>query len=159
MSVFDPAPLVAAVARSGAPYVLIGGVAVGLHGFVRATDDVDILVPDDRAARGSLADAIRPIVEKDEIVRLDEWVTAGGNLTRLPTEHGILDILEEGIGELAWDVVNANAETRDTEDGPIRVCGLTTLVTLKRLAGRPMDGTDLAELERSHGQLPEAPDI
>jgi antitoxin MazE5 len=38
---FAPDELIAALAHSGVEYVLIGGLAVGAHGFPRATKDVD----------------------------------------------------------------------------------------------------------------------
>lgn len=36
--------LLVALARAGIDFAIVGGVAVSLNGFVRATDDVDILV-------------------------------------------------------------------------------------------------------------------
>jgi hypothetical protein len=37
------------------------------------------------------------------------------------------------------------------------VAGLSTIVGFKRLAGRPRDRNDLAELEACHGKLPIEP--
>jgi hypothetical protein len=46
---FAPDELIAALADGGVEYVLIGGLAVGAHGFPRATKDVDIVpAPDAR---------------------------------------------------------------------------------------------------------------
>lgn len=36
--------LLADLVRSGVDYAVVGGVAVSLNGFIRATDDLDILV-------------------------------------------------------------------------------------------------------------------
>ena len=38
-----------------------------------------------------------------------------------------------------------------------RVAGLSSIVAFKRLAGRPRDRNDLAELEEIHGELPIEP--
>lgn len=42
---FEPDELLLALLGAGVRFVVIGGVAVGVHGFVRATEDRDI-VPD-----------------------------------------------------------------------------------------------------------------
>lgn len=48
LSVFAPHELIAVLFDGGVDYVLIGGLAVGAHGFPRATKDVDIVpAPDD----------------------------------------------------------------------------------------------------------------
>jgi hypothetical protein len=36
--------LLVELARAGVDFALVGGVAISLNGFIRATDDVDILV-------------------------------------------------------------------------------------------------------------------
>lgn len=53
------------------PAVVIGGVAVVLHGYVRTTDDVDILVPPPlkKAAEISAAHGFRFDPDKREFVR------------------------------------------------------------------------------------------
>jgi hypothetical protein len=38
--------LLAVLARDGIDFAVVGGVAVSLNGFVRATDDLDIIVGD-----------------------------------------------------------------------------------------------------------------
>lgn len=42
MSVLDLRALLATLNEHGVRYVVIGGVAVGAHGYVRATEDLDI---------------------------------------------------------------------------------------------------------------------
>ena len=41
MSVLDLRALLATLNEHGVRYVVIGGVAVGAHGYVRATEDLD----------------------------------------------------------------------------------------------------------------------
>ena len=47
----DLAGVVADANAAGLPHVVIGGFAVIAHGYLRATKDSDILVPDGAAAR------------------------------------------------------------------------------------------------------------
>ena len=42
---FEPDELLLALTRAQIGFIVIGGVAVGVHGFIRATKDLDI-VPD-----------------------------------------------------------------------------------------------------------------
>ncbi len=46
---FAPDELIAALVDGGVEYVLIGGLAVGAHGFPRATKDLDIVPAPDQA--------------------------------------------------------------------------------------------------------------
>jgi hypothetical protein len=152
MSGFDPRELVRAVAGSGARYAIIGGIAVGLHGNPRATFDLDVLIPASAEDRRAIVAALSGRLS--DSAAAERWVDAGGNM-RLETTLGVLDLLEEGIGELSWETVAADLESRTAEDGtPIVVSGLRTLVALKRLADRPVDRADLAALEELHGELP-----
>jgi hypothetical protein len=151
MTGFDPRALVLALAGSGARYAIIGGVAVGLHGNPRATFDLDIVMPDAPDDRARVVDALE--AHLDDLERARTWVEVGGNL-RIGTDLGVLDVLEEGAGELSWEAIESDIEWRSTEDGTrIPLSGLPTLVALKRLAGRPLDRADLAALEEIHGEL------
>jgi hypothetical protein len=40
---FEPDELLLTLTRAGVDFIVIGGVAVGVHGFVRATMDLDIV--------------------------------------------------------------------------------------------------------------------
>src|SRR5690348_13844869 len=52
--VAELAALLAALDADGAEYALCGGFAVGIHGYARATNDIDLLVPE----------AARPAVDR-----------------------------------------------------------------------------------------------
>src|SRR5262245_17319100 len=72
----DLVALCRALNREGARYVLIGGFAVILHGFVRATKDVDFLVDASEAnvqalkrALATLPDNAAALLADDEILR------------------------------------------------------------------------------------------
>ena len=48
----------------GARYVVIGGFAVSYHGFIRATEDIDILIDVDLANQGRVKKALEVLPEK-----------------------------------------------------------------------------------------------
>jgi hypothetical protein len=49
------------LAEAGVEYVVIGGVAVGFHGYVRATKDLDVVPSPDRPNLERLAGALRAL--------------------------------------------------------------------------------------------------
>ena len=141
----------------GLPYVVIGGFSVMANGFVRATKDSDLLVPD-----GAEADeAIHRFLERIEATRLhdDKQLEPadidGAPHLRVRSRHGIVDIMRGGLPPLDYETVVAGAIEGEAGDEPARFASLRSIVGFKRLAGRPQDRRDLEELEAFHGELPE----
>lgn len=148
----------AALLRAGARFVVIGGFAVIANDYVRATEDVDVLIPDDAANDTALDQALLVL----DATWPDGRQFRPGQLgarehSRVYTTRGILDLLREGVKPLDFDSVAAAAMSSDLGDGPFLVAGLESLVAFKRLAGRPRDRNDLQELEARHGPLPIVP--
>ncbi len=145
--------VVAAFRAAGAQHVVIGGFAVIAHQVIRATEDVDLLVPDDAAndERVLLALAsIGAVVEPDRLV--------GREHLRVSTEAGQVDLLRERVAPIDFASVDRDAVEATVDGVTIRVCGLASLVAFKRLADRPQDRIDLDQLADRHGgTLPESP--
>lgn len=138
------------------PYVVIGGFSVIAHGYLRATRDSDLLVPD-----GPEADkAILRFLERAEATHLPDGrpVTredvAGAHHLRVNSRHGIVDIMRGGLPPLDYNTVAQDAVQVDVGGGQAHVAGLRSLVGFKRLANRPQDRVDLEALERVNGELP-----
>ncbi len=139
------------------PYVVIGGFSVIAHGYLRATKDSDLLVPD-----GPEADeAIHRFLERIEASRLHDGKRLepanidDAHHLRVRSRHGIVDIMRGGLPPLDYDTVAAGAIELDRGGEPAPFASLRTLVGFKRLAGRGQDRVDLENLERVHGELPE----
>lgn len=140
----------------GLPYVVIGGFSVIAHGYLRATKDSDLLVPD-----GPEADeAILRFLERVEATRLRdgkalsaEDVTAAHHL-RVNSRHGIVDVLRGGLPPLDYETVSSNAVEVDVGGEPAPFASLRSIVGFKRLANRGQDRLDLEALERVNGELP-----
>ncbi|MBV9212074.1 MAG: hypothetical protein JOZ25_00305 [Actinobacteria bacterium] len=152
----DPVRLARALNEAGARYLVIGGFAVIVHQYVRATEDTDLLIPAAavnveplRAGLGSLDARVRRTGEPPTDSEL-----ADAPHLRLETSAGVVDLLREGHPPL--DFRSGQKERLDVElDGvEIPIAGLPLLTALKRLANRPQDRVDLEELERIHGTLP-----
>lgn len=155
----DLAGVVADADAVGLPYVVIGGFSVIFHGYVRATKDSDLLVPDGEEANEAVVrflDRIEATRFQDGRVLSDEDVFRGEHL-RVNSRHGIIDIMRGGLPPLDFDTVAERADTIEWRGQQVRVAALGSVVGFKRLAGRPQDKLDLSELEAIHGDLPREP--
>ena len=157
---FAPDELIAALADAEIEYVLIGGLAVGAHGFPRATKDVDIVPAPDASNLERLAELLRTLgAEHYGLGDFDPsefpfdphdpaQLAEGGNFV-LTTTLGRLDVMQwvPGIpGELAFSHLARNAVDTALNGRGVRVCSREDLVAMKRAAGRPQDLVDLQEL-------------
>ncbi len=142
--------------QEGVEFLVIGGVAVGYHGHVRATKDVDVVPAPDPENLKRLAQVLSRL--EAELEGADEFddgelpnpldpraLGEGGNWV-LATRLGRLDIMQ-WIGEQGlWEKL-APAAIEDQIGGlAIKVIGYEDLVALKELAGRPEDLLDLERL-------------
>jgi hypothetical protein len=138
---------------------VIGGVAVGYHGHVRATKDVDVVPAPDRKNLERLAKVLGRLdaevegagdFDRGELPDpLDpEVLELGGNWILL-TRLGRLDVMQ-WIGDWAlWQELSPAAIEDSVADLPIRVVSYEDLVRLKELAGRPEDLADLQRLREA----------
>jgi hypothetical protein len=129
------------------------------HGYVRATKDSDLLVPDgpetDAAVMRFLERVDGRRFRDGKALELEE-VSAADSL-RVNSRHGIIDILRGGLAPLDYETVSARADRTEWDGETIRVAALPSIVGFKRLAGRPQDKMDLSELEAIYGELPIEP--
>jgi hypothetical protein len=143
----------------GLDYVVIGGYAVIYYGHIRATKDSDLLVPDGPEADATILRFLQRIdgrrLRDGKILTLEDIASAES--LRINSRHGIVDIMRGGLPPLDYNTVAERAETTDWEGQTVRVAALGSLVGFKRLAGRPQDSSDLAELEAIYGELPIEP--
>lgn len=151
--------VVAAFNASRARHVVIGGFAVIAHEHIRATEDSDLLIPEDDANDAHVLDALQRLGAR----RMDGGEVASTDLPgrahlRLDCGvHGVVDLLREGVPPLDFDSVEAAAISAVVREVPMLFAGLESLVAFKRLAGRPQDRLDLDALEAIHGPLPIQP--
>jgi hypothetical protein len=140
----------------GLSYVVIGGFSVMANGFVRATKDSDLLVPDG----AETDDAILRFLDRAEATRLHDGKlltvddVAGTHHLRVISRHGIVDIMRGGLPPLDYETVAKNSIATEVGSESAPVAGLRSIVGFKRLAGRGQDRIDLEELEALHGKLP-----
>jgi hypothetical protein len=163
---FEPDDLLLALTQAQIDFIVIGGVAVGVHGFTRATKDLDI-VPD--PAPENLERLARLLGELDaQHVGLgdfapeefpydptnSEQLAEGANF-RLDTSHGPMDIMQWVAGvdaDLAYHELAPCAVSVQFRGSQVRVCGLEHLRAMKGAAGRPRDIEDLEQLAGANAE-------
>jgi len=152
----DPVRIFAALQRHEVEYLTIGGVAVNVHGHVRNTRDIDILIEWDGENMRRLAAAL---VELDarlsgvdaDLLDVDphdpEDLLNGGNFT-LRTDAGGLDLFDPGEipGGRPYEEMRPRAVEAIVQGVSVRAVGFDDLIRLKRAAGRDRDLEDVATL-------------
>jgi hypothetical protein len=154
--------ILAELTREDVEFLIIGGVAVGFHGYVRATKDVDIVPAPDPQNLERLTQVLRGLdaqiegaedFENEELPDpLDpEALALGGNWV-LRTRLGRFDIMQ-WIGEdELWGKLSPAAIEAEIDGLPIKVVSYEDLVALKKMANRPEDVTDLQRLRQARGE-------
>jgi predicted nucleotidyltransferase len=144
-------------------YVIVGGIAVILHGIPRLTADLDVAIDLEPAQARRAIDALQrtgfvaeiPIDIRqfaDENVRRS-WI-AEKNMKALSLHDGempptVIDILAES--PIAFEDLYRRAKLVSLDEMTLRVASIPDLIALKRLSGRPEDLRDIAELEKIDG--------
>lgn len=152
--------LFSALERHKVEYVLIGGLAVSLHGIERATMDIDVTVamtPENLSALVAMARELgmTPVLPVDlntlsDIDQLAQWHQQR-NLEafalRAPGHAGItLDILL--YPSVDFSGMRERAVTYNAGSVPVIVACIDDLIALKQAIGRPIDLTDIEHLKR-----------
>lgn len=162
MTELDIRRILAELTREDVEFLIIGGVAVGFHGYVRATKDVDIVPAPDPQNLERLAQVLRRLdaqiegaeeFENEELPDpLDpEALALGGNWV-LRTRFGRFDIMQ-WIGEdELWGKLSPAAIEAEIDGLPIKVVSYKDLIVLKEMANRPEDLTDLQRLRQARGE-------
>jgi uncharacterized nucleotidyltransferase DUF6036 len=147
--------ILAGLNEADLPYVLVGGLSVGVHGYVRLTKDADVIVPTDPETM----DSARRLLEGWGATQLDgtplpDELFDGEQVIVSQTPFGRLDLMPEGEAPLDYATLRERAIRSEVDGTEVWVVDLQGLVTLKEIAGRPDDRRDLERLRLAHGELP-----
>lgn len=135
-------------------YAIAGGYAVALHGAVRGTMDVDIVINWDSRTLRDTEKALEgiglvsrlPVSAEDVFQFRDEYVSnrnlVAWNFFNPEDASQQVDII------IIYDLKGKGRLRRDTVEGPIQVLGLRELMDMKRESGRPQDLEDVKALEK-----------
>jgi Nucleotidyltransferase of unknown function (DUF6036) len=147
----DPRRVFATLSKHGVEYVVVGGLAVQVHGHTRMTNDLDLIPDPTRQNLGRLADALnaleaRVLNEGSEDLRIDADMLSRATLWQLATSAGDIDVLHEVPGAVPFHELRARALEVELGELLVPVASRDDLIRMKRAAGRPVDLGDLAAL-------------
>jgi hypothetical protein len=143
-----------ALANAGVRYALVGGYAVALHGAVRGTVDVDVIVAWNLKSLRAAETALQhmgmvsrlPISAGDVFSYRDEYIR-NRNLIAW-NFYNPRDLTEQVDIIISEDLKGKRTQRIETSDGPVRVLSRQDLIAMKRASGRPQDLEDVHALER-----------
>jgi hypothetical protein len=128
-------------------YILVGGYAVILHGYIRSTADMDIWVDKTKVNYQKLKKALNqfgvPGFSENEFLG-DEF-----NVWGFGREPNRIEILSEVKG-LKFDVAYKKSITYEQENLPIRFINFNDLLESKKAAGRFKDKNDIEQLNKKN---------
>jgi predicted nucleotidyltransferase len=134
-------------------FVLVGGLAVNAWGYMRATQDVDVVPDPDPENLAKLDELLRGLGGKvavgGRLLDPDAISTflRTGDRTLVRTELGQVDVLQ-GLPQVPRYVeLEEQAKQIDIDGLAVRVCSLKHLLEMKRASSRPRDHEDIQELE------------
>lgn len=133
--------------QAGVDYVVIGGVALNVHGLVRATVDLDVFVRPEPENIERLRRALKRVWTDPEIDRItaDDLCGDYPAVRYGPPEGALyLDILTR-LGE-ATLFSDLQVEVKEIEGVPIRVATPQSLYRMKKNTVRPIDRADALAL-------------
>jgi predicted nucleotidyltransferase len=162
--------LLAALNHAGVRYVVVGGVAVVLHGYLRATADLDlVLAMDEQNLRNALqtfdgigfqSRAPVPLAAFADASERQRWIDEK-NLQVFSLWHSKMPGFEVDLfveSPLPFDDLYARAVRVDLGETTVSVAAIDDLVAMKRAAGRPRDVEDveaLLHLKNANGKRSE----
>jgi hypothetical protein len=136
--------LLAKLARAEVKFIIVGGVAVALNGFVRTTEDVDILIESSVENVTRLLNELRNFGEGHarELSPADFSESEGA--IRI-IEDFPLDVFTIIRGKRYADLVGSTKPTR-IDDVDVRYLDAETLIALKKDSQRDQDRIDVSAL-------------
>ena len=157
---FNIREIFAALDAVDARYIVVGGFAVIMHGYFRGTADLDLVIaldaPNCDRALQSLADiGLRPKLPvdmaqfADPVIRADWFENRNMLVFQLWDPQNDRRSVDVFVKEpMPFEDMWADAVVRDHDGVKVRIASIPHLITMKKIAGRPRDLNDIAELTK-----------
>lgn len=138
--------------------VVVGGLAVILHGHLRATRDLDLVVGLDPANCGRAIAAFNALGLRPRLpVALEDFADPAKRADWVENRNMFVLQLWDPANELRsidvfvrepleFEALWRNSVVKDYDGTPIRIAGIPDLIAMKSRAGRPRDLDDIAAL-------------
>ena len=131
-------------------YILVGGLAVNYHGFIRSTGDVDVWIDDSKTNRNNFVNALKNYgIEGAEIFYKLPFVAG---CTEITLDNGVyIDLMSDlqfFKKENFEECYHLAPEFNIFENIIVKVLHINTLIAEKEKSNRPKDNLDAQELKK-----------
>jgi predicted nucleotidyltransferase len=146
--------LIKALEKHKVRYAIVGGYAVALHGIVRGTVDIDLVIALNKRSFQQADKAMRSIgllphlpVEPDEVFSFREEYIKNRNMIvwTFVNPNNPLEMADILITEDAGDIKTV---TKKVYDFSLKLASIPDLIAIKKKAGRQQDIEDIKALEK-----------
>ena len=144
-SLDDLKALIESLNRQQVDYLLIGGYALFVHGYHRATTDIDVLVPATMESGAKVKAALMVLPDQAAKDLEPEWFAEDEKIR--VADAFLVDVMLNACGE-TYDTLKQYAVTVDLEGIPVRTVSLEGLLRTKQTV-RDKDVADRHILERA----------
>ena len=134
--------------EKGVKYVLVGGLALWLHGIRRYTEDIDFVFVGDEDQLELLKKALFELYDDPQIQELTPSDIRYSVIRYGAPDGTVIDIIFR-IGEVAdFEKLQPYIETKEIDGVPVKVLSREGLIFLKEGSLRPLDQHDTALLKK-----------
>ncbi|HBB17685.1 MAG: hypothetical protein A3J94_08495 [Syntrophus sp. RIFOXYC2_FULL_54_9] len=128
----------------GVEYLVVGGYAVGYHGYPRATGDLDIWIAVSGANAERAAQALRAFGMPE--LETTKWLfTEKDKVVRMGVPPVRIEVIT-GASGVKFDECYSRREIVEIDDTPVNFISLDDLKSNKRAVGRHKDLEDIEHL-------------
>lgn len=152
----DALVVLRAFGEKGVEYILVGGVAMNLHGIIRATEDIDVFIRPTADNIERLRSALESVFHDPDIAQISAEDLAGDypSVRYIPPDGELWIDIVARLGEFA-SIDDLQSQTIERDGVSIRVATPKTLHWMKKGTLRARDHAD-AEALRQRFDLDEA---
>ncbi len=133
-------------------YVLIGGQALNLHGYMRATEDIDLLLPMDEINGKRVVDALSVLPDNAAHEVDPVWFTEPGTVR--VADEVIVDLMTLAANGETYETLRKHIQKQDMEDFSFYILDIDGLIKTKQSV-REKDRNDLQILKILKSRWPD----
>lgn len=153
-------PLFKALNEANVQYVVVGGIATILHGYVRATSDIDLVVDLHVKEATKVISVLTeagfvpkiPVkaIEFADATKREQWINEKGMqvFSMYLPDNPLLSIDLFVKQPISYEELITRAVTMELEGIKVKVCSIDDLITMKKIAGRDKDLADIEQLTK-----------
>ena len=154
MSLPDLRALLALLAGANVNFVVVGGIALGLHGYIRTTADLDIVPDPDPANLDRLCELLQAehasllLAPSRRFAGREAWMLRRGRNISLTTRLGDVDVIRTLPGVPDYVTLVADAERYDMDGMTVIVASRDRLIEMKHARNSEQDRADIDALRK-----------